>query len=146
MRGRKILPSALVVTTLLATFASAPANATTTRQRILSRVNAIRSDHGIRRLDCVAPVDRLAQSHSAQMSRSRSLFHTSNLYSKLRSRVRLTTWGENVGYARNWWRVVTLWMRSPSHRRNMLNGRFSRCGIGVVQAGGRFWLTLIFVG
>jgi len=146
MRARKIIPSALVVTILLAAFASAPASATSTRQRILSKVNSIRSDHGIRRLDCVAPVDRLAQSHSAQMARSRSLFHTANLYSKLRSRVRLTTWGENVGYAPNWWRVVTLWMRSPSHRRNMLNGRFARCGIGVVQVSGRYWLTIIFVG
>jgi uncharacterized protein YkwD len=146
MRARKIIPSALVLTTLLATFASAPAHAATARGQILSRVNAIRTDHGLRRLDCVAPVDRLAQSHSAQMARSRNLFHTPNLYSKLRSRVRLTSWGENVGYATNWWRVVTLWMRSPSHRRNMLNGRFRRCGIGVAQAGGRSWLTLIFVG
>ena len=145
MWGKRIIPIALVAT-LLATLGATPAQARTTREKILAKVNAIRSNHGVRRLDCVSPVNDLAQDHSRRMARTRTLFHTSDLYSKLRSRIRLSTWGENVGYAPRWWRVVTLWMQSPSHRRNMLNGRFSRCGIGAVQSGGRIWLTLIFVG
>lgn len=146
MWGKRLLATALVATSLVATLGAGTAQARTTRGRILAKVNAIRSNHGVRRLDCVRSVNDLAQAHSRQMAQSRTLFHTTDLYSKLRSRVRLSTWGENVGYAPRWWRVVTLWMKSPSHRHNMLNGRFARCGIGAVQSGGKMWLTMIFVG
>jgi uncharacterized protein YkwD len=74
------------------------------------------------------------------------MFHTPNLYSKLRSRIRVRRWAENVGYAPTWWRVVNMWMRSSSHRHNILNRRFNRCGVGVVQRNGRSWVTMIYVG
>lgn len=147
MRARKIVPIVLV-TALLATLAAdTPVMARSTRQRILSKVNRIRNHHDLRRLDCSAAANGVAQTHSRQMAQSRTMFHTSNLYTRLRNRgVSPSTWGENVGYAPRWWRVVTLWMRSTGHRHNMLNGRFHRCGIGAASAGGRMWLTLVLYG
>jgi uncharacterized protein YkwD len=148
MRATKIVPVVLVLTTVLATLAAdTPAFARTTRQKILSKVNHIRRDHGVRRLDCAPAANDVAQAHSRQMAQSRTMFHTSNLSSRLRNRgLSVDTWGENVGYAPKWWRVVTLWMRSTGHRHNMLNRRFHRCGIGSASGGGRMWLTLILYG
>lgn len=150
MRATKILPVVLVLTTVLATVAAdTPAFARTTRQKILSRVNQIRRDHGAHRLDCRRAANDIAQAHSRQMARSRTMFHTSNLYSRLRNRgLSLDTWGENVGYAPRprWRKVVRMWMRSTGHRHNMLSRRFHRCGIGASSGGGRIWLTLILYG
>jgi uncharacterized protein YkwD len=146
MWGKRLLVAVLVATSLLATVGATGAQARTTRGRILAKVNAIRVNHGVRRLDCVSSVNDLAQSHSRRMASTGTLFHTPDLYSKLRSRIRLSAWGENVGYAPRWRRVVKMWMNSPSHRHNMLNGRFARCGIGAVRSGARIWLTMIFVG
>lgn len=146
MRVRKLIPIVLVIATLFPTLGETAAHARSTRNRIMAKINSIRAHQGVRRLDCVAPIDNIAQGHSVRMARTRTMYHTPNLYSKLRARVRVRTWGENVGYAPRWWRVVTLWMRSPSHRHNILNGRFNRCGVGVAKAGGRFWVTMIYVG
>lgn len=147
MRAKKIVPIVLL-TTLLATLAAdSPALARTARGRVLAKVNRIRSHHHLRRLDCTRPANVVAQSTSSRMASSRSMFHTSSLYSRLRARgLRPSTWGENVGYAPRWWRVVSMWMQSPGHRHNMLNGRFRRCGIGVASGGGRLWLTLVLYG
>jgi uncharacterized protein YkwD len=148
MRATKIVPVVLVLTTTFAVLAAdTPALARTTRQKILSKVNNIRRNHDIRRLDCTAAANDIAQAHSRQMARARTMFHTSNLYTRLRNRgLSVGTWGENVGYAPRWWRVIRLWMQSTGHRHNMLNRRFHRCGIGAASGGGRMWLTLILYG
>lgn len=147
MRARKIVPIVLVSALLASVAADSPAVARTTRQKILIKVNKIRRHHDLRRVDCSRAANDVAQAHSRQMARSNSMFHTSNLYSRLRNRgLSPDTWGENVGYAPRWWRVVTLWMRSPGHRHNMLERDFHRCGIGAKRGGGRMWLTLILYG
>lgn len=146
MRARRIL-QVIVLTTLLATLAAdAPALATT-RTKVGGRVNEIRRNHGLRRLDCTAAANRVAQRNSRQMAGSRSMFHSSNLYSRLRNQgLNPSSWGENVGYAPGWRTVVSMWMNSSGHRHNILSRGFRRCGVGASRASGRVWLTFVFYG
>ncbi len=58
------------------------------------------------------------------------------------------TWGENVaaGFSTAA-AVVDAWMNSPGHRRNILNGSFTRIGVGTAVAadGTRYW-TMVLAG
>ncbi len=83
--------------------------------------------------------------HSKRMVSANRLFHTQDLYSKLRA-YRPSTWGENLGAAGSLKYVRTLWLRSSSHRHNLLKPGFRRIGIGVVWARGRVWVTATFYG
>lgn len=146
MRIRRIASAFLLFVVSLTVLAPATALAGTTRQKTLSRINEIRSQHGLRRLDCSRSVNQIAQTHSLRMAATRTMYHTPDLFSKIRRTTRARTWGENVGYGPTPRRVIRLWMRSPSHRHNILNGRFRRCGIGAVKTGRTFWMTLILYG
>jgi len=145
MRVRRVVPAFVVIVGLLVALAPA-AQARTTRQRVIGRVNEIRQQHGLRRLECTRSVNAIAQDHSRRMAATRRMYHTPGLFSKITGVTRARTWGENVGYAPHAWRVVRMWMRSPSHRQNILTGRFRKCGVGAVKSGGTYWLTLIFYG
>ena len=146
MPYRKIQIVALVVVVLVAgATTSAGAQDLTRRGRTLRLLNQQRKKHGL-------PVFRLNRSlsysawrHSKRMVRRGYLFHTQDLYSFVRA-YGPSRWGENVGQA-TWLRqVVSMWMRSASHRQNVLNRGFRRVGVGVVRARGWVWVTAIFYG
>ena len=39
-----------------------------------------------------------------------------------------------------------LFLNSPDHRRNMLDGRYDRYGVGVAVVGGRYYTAQVFAG
>jgi uncharacterized protein YkwD len=41
-------------------------------------------------------------------------------------------------------RFITLWMLSPGHRRNILDGRLTRIGVAAVYARGQWTVTTDF--
>lgn len=41
---------------------------------------------------------------------------------------------------------MTALQNSPAHRAKLLNPRFSKVAVGVVQARGMFWVTEVFIG
>lgn len=141
------MPIALLVAALAGSLAEAPAAgaATSPRAKMLRLLNAIRDRHNLARLDLNQRLSRYATRHSREMASSRRLFHTSNLYSKV-SRYNPEAWGENVGYARWVKRIVRLWMRSASHRANILNRQFRKAGIGLADGGRWTYATLILYG
>lgn len=146
MQIRRIVPIALLVAVLAGSLIQAPAAAAgSPRAKMLRALNSIRDRQNLQRLGLNTRLSRYATRHSREMANQRRLFHTSNLYSKV-SRYNPRTWGENVGYASWVKRIVRLWMRSPSHRSNILNGRFRKAGIGVVDAGRWTYATLILYG
>ncbi|HSL11900.1 MAG TPA: CAP domain-containing protein, partial [Actinomycetota bacterium] len=114
MRFRRLLISGSVIIALLAS-AWAPAQAGsrsgTYRARLLRIVNDVRAHHDVRRLDVNVKLSRYAKRHSAEMADRRRLFHTNDLYSRVRAS-RATAWGENVAMAGTLRRGVTAWMRS----------------------------------
>jgi uncharacterized protein YkwD len=54
--------------------------------------------------------------------------------------------GENVAYAGSLDQAMTALERSPGHRANLLNPKFTKVAVGVVQAKGLYWVTEVFIG
>lgn len=133
---------ALIVTlssaSLLAdAIAGTPAHAGRPQRRLLRMINDARRRHDARPLKMARRLTRLARRHSRQMARSRTLFHSSRRIGG--------TWGENVGYTYHRLRSIhRAFMRSRSHRRNILSRKFRRVGIGYDRSGRRLWVTEIF--
>jgi uncharacterized protein YkwD len=81
------------------------------------------------------------------MARAHRLYHTSDPADYYLRGVRWSRWGENVGKTTGDLPAQQVaFMQSPEHRHNILDRRFHKVGVGVVQRGGRFWVTLFFYG
>jgi uncharacterized protein YkwD len=115
------------------------------REKVLHFVNHYRVEHGLRRVRENRDIDRIAQHHSNLMKDARSLFHDSNMWTKLRGH-HASCWGENIGMGPSVWKVFKGWVRSSEHRTNMLGRRYRHTGIGVSYAHGYYWITQIFYG
>ena len=147
MRFRRLLISGSVIALLASAWAPAQAGSRSPnyRARLLRLVNDARAHHGMQRVDMNLELSRYAKRHSDEMADRRRLFHTNDLYSRVRA-YRASAWGENVGVGGTVRRVFRAFMRSDGHRRNILDRRFRKTGIGVVKRGGRVWITQIFYG
>ena len=143
-RSPRILPCIALVVILVVT-AAAPATAMTRREhRLLQLVNHLRARYDMPRLRNDPEVTRDAHRHSVRMADVRTLFHSTNLESVVgRSAV---AWGENIAKARWPKRIFKMWARSSGHRANMLNRRYRHAGIGIFEARGYLWATMIFYG
>ena len=115
------------------------------REKVLHFVNHYRVEHGLRKVSENWDVDVTAQHHANLMKDSRTLFHSSNMWTKLRGH-HARYWGENIGMGPSVWRVFKGWVHSSEHRRNMLARRFTHTGIGVAYSHGYYWITQIFYG
>lgn len=107
-------------------------------------VNIARRNHGLNPLEINARLSKTAYGHSLRMAKSRTVFHTANLYDTVR-RYRPNRWGENVGMASTVRGLHRAFMASYEHRANIL-GTYRKVGIGLVRSGGYVWGTLIFYG
>lgn len=149
MRGAKtIVIGAVLAAVLVAALPVTPAAASNPkemRKKLLSLTNSARRNNGLRTLDLNWRLSKSAIRHSRRMAEQRTVYHTPNLYRLVR-RWHPSAWGENVGMAGTVLRIHRLFMRSASHRSNILRGGFSHAGIGVVRKGGRVWATVMFYG
>jgi len=149
--GRR-LAAVLVLTAVVLTMLAATAPAASAGERkelrseMLDLTNRSRVRHGVHRVHINYRISRKALRHSAKMARQHRLFHTQNVRTYLRG-VNWHCWGENVGVvSSSLKRLQEKFMRSAAHRRNILNRRFHRVGVGVVHRGGKFWATIFFYG
>lgn len=146
MTRRKLPILAVVVAVLLAgTSSSVLADDLPRRNKMLRILNQTRRNSGRPVLRLNTTVSHRAWLHSRNMVRQNTLFHTRRLYDAVRA-YRPSAWGENVGVAGLVTRVRTLWMRSAGHRAILLNPRYRRVGVGIVNARGGVWVTAIFYG
>jgi uncharacterized protein YkwD len=130
------LASALSVSLLVATPVSA---ATTLERAFVTKLNASRVYHGLRALYFAPDLTTRAHRHSAAMASRRRLYH-SNL--SLVCCYRAVAENVAVGYTVTG--VHRALMNSSAHRANILDRRWTGVGVGVVQSGGRIWVTQIF--
>lgn len=107
-------------------------------RKFVSKMNQVRSGQNLK---LSAGLTRLARRHSRAMRRADTLYHTNNLGSKVQN---WTSLGENVGVGGGVASLHRAFMQSPGHRANILDGRFSKVGVGVVKDGARIWVTIIF--
>lgn len=148
-------PGASGATTAAAAESAAPASERAARvgprQRVVQLTNAHRRTHGCPPLRRVGSLDLAAQRHTQRMAAANQLSHQLPGEPPLGRRVTLagyrgwTLVGENVAYGYRTPRaVVSAWMRSPGHRRNILDCRFRHIGVGLARGHGALWWTQDF--
>jgi uncharacterized protein YkwD len=130
---------------LVSSFAITPAKAATPREALHDLINAARASRGLSPLRLNDRLSKLAHAHSVDMAAGSKVLYHSCLTCRLQS----WDWrmaGENVGTAGTVARVHRLFMLSPSHRANVLRPGFRTVGLGIVDVGGRLWVTQVFLG
>ena len=108
-------------------------------------VNQARSGARLRALSTDQAAARKAQAWSEHMARTGVLEHTGG-GGKLDTKG-LTGWcgvAENVGTGGSIKAVHDAFMRSPSHKANLL-GNYHRVGTGVFKSGRTYWVTEIYI-
>ena len=147
-RGLAGFIAACSLTVTLAT-ATAPAPAMATaqeRKQLVAWVNGARDAHGIKPVRADWNLWKLARRHSLAMAEDNDLYHSSNLSQKL-SFANWNTYGENVGVGIEARDLYRAFMHSDGHRRNILDRRFRKVGVGFARDDrGVLWVTMIFYG
>ena len=125
---------------------SVPAKSSTVQLRsdVVASVNHIRAQLGCKPIKVAKKLNKSAQGHANDMSAKGYFSHTSADGRSWVSRQRATGWkqpgGENIargfGAAGS---VMTAWMNSPGHRRNIVNCNFRYIGVGFT-ANGEYWV------
>jgi uncharacterized protein YkwD len=149
IRRRKAGWIGLLVATsvvLLTLVPAAPASAWSSPERgMLWRHNHARIMRDIKKYTLSASLSAKAERHSQEMARKGYIYHSSCLSCNFRS-YNWSVGGENVGVGASVKSLHRAFMDSAPHRRNVLYRPYRYVGIGVVQSGGRMWVTVLFMG
>jgi uncharacterized protein YkwD len=86
-------------------------------------------------------LNRVAERWSIRMARSERLRHNPDARHQIS---RWSRYAENVGTASSVKGAMKAFLDSPGHKRNMLSGRYTETGIGIIHDEGRFWITQVF--
>lgn len=139
MRGALLTPAAALAWIAVV---SSPASAYSADEAgLTSRVQSARSTRHLRSLRISQDLSRVAHRHSVAMARRGSIFHNAQLAAQVRGWRLL---GENVALGAGVDPVHDAFMRSPTHRGNILDPDFTSLGIGVVRRGRILFVTQIF--
>ena len=106
-------------------------------------VNAFRQANGVAPLGWDDSLSGKARAWSQHMADDGKLSH-SDL--KVGAPAGWQILGENVAMNSDVNAALTALENSPAHRDNLLNARFTRGAVGIVQAKGVYWVTEEFVG
>lgn len=127
--------------------AAAPNALPEVRDDFLALTNADRAAYDRQTVALAERLSRYATRHSRRMANLGSIFHSGD--EQLRDALAGTDWstaGENVGVGESIESVQDAFMLSAPHRRNILDGSYDHAAIGVVEADGVVWITVIFYG
>lgn len=141
--GRKRLATTILLAALalVATAASAGASVSEESQ-FVSKINAERSQRGLRTLTVKSDLVEVARRHSREMAAQGDLHHNNNLPNEVDG---WTALGENVGVGPDVGELHQAFMDSLHHRENILERDYNQVGIGVVVAeDGTVWVTEVF--
>jgi uncharacterized protein YkwD len=134
----------LLVASGTATAPSAQAAAvkvTVQEKAFVTKINAERKKRGLRPLVLRADLVSVARAQSKRMASKTKLYHNPRLAKDVRN----YRWvGENVGYGPTVVKLHTAFMKSPSHRANLLDRGYREVGIGIVKRGKTIWVTEVF--
>jgi uncharacterized protein YkwD len=135
----------LVAATVVLTLVPLAANAGSPNYawQMYRETNQARQRHHAGRLDRAYRLSDEATRHARSMARRGQLYHTSG---PTRYGVRCWTWGENVGFTSgDVDDMQRAFMRSPSHRANVLSRNFDRVAVGAATDDrGRLYVSLFF--
>jgi uncharacterized protein YkwD len=149
-------PAALRSTTSASNLSHAlPVVPTSQELRTFELVNAERARQGLRPLVWDAELTRMARTYSEKMARQNFFSHKAPDGQGLRERAResgivgFKRMGENLAYNKGFADAASCavvgWMRSEGHREHLLDGEFTRSGMGIARsADGRVYFTQVF--
>jgi uncharacterized protein YkwD len=124
---------------------TAPASAATTptgvEQQFLDRVARARATHGLRPYRVGGAITRIARAQALRMADQDTLYHNPRLTAEVPNWSHV---GENVGTGPDPVTIHRAFMRSPSHRANILSHEFTRVGVGAVERNGSVWVVEVF--
>ena len=147
----------LAIIAILSTFATqavancqAPTNVNQLATEIAAGLNANRRAAGESPLRYNRKLGRAAMRHACDMVANGFFDHRGTDGSNSQARVRNAGYrdcivAENLawGYPRSE-QIITGWMNSPGHRRNMLHPRIEEFGIGIIQSDqGPYWVLVV---
>ena len=107
------------------------------------KINGARGNGGLGKLSLDPELSKAARVHTREMVRKAELYHTPT--ESLKRRV--TNWimlGENVGVGGTVSSLHEAFMNSQGHRDNVMHPLYRHVGVGVLKAGDRMWVTIIF--
>jgi uncharacterized YkwD family protein len=119
-------------------------------QQVIDLTNAQRSKNGLPALKSDTQLNSVAQKKSLDMQQKNYFSHTSPTYGSPFDMMRdfgvtYKSAGENIAQGqRTPQEVVTAWMNSEGHRKNILSSNFTHIGVGY-EATGKHW-TQMFIG
>lgn len=114
------------------------------RAAVVKLTNEIRTDRGCKPLRTSERLTRSARRHANDMAERNYFSHTSRNGTQWWQRIKRADdprpAGENIAYGYSTARgVVRAWMRSPSHRRNIVDCDFRAIGVGF-NGDGKYWV------
>lgn len=112
------------------------------QQEAFEYVMQSRQAHGLSALNWSERAQDKAQAWADYLAKKGSLEH-SNLLSGLDG-IGVRAVAENVGYAGSIREVHEAFMRSPSHKANIL-GKYNHLGVGVAKSGSRVFVVHVFL-
>lgn len=119
-------------------------------QQLVDELNRSRRDAGLPELKVDPKLTQAARKHSQRMADQRKLTHVLPGEESVAQRlaaagVNFNRSGENVGYNTDFDGLHPAWMKSPGHRKNILQPAYNSVGIGVVRGSdGIYWATQDF--
>ena len=119
-------------------------------QSVHNQVNRYRRAKNLPPLAFDQTIAAQARAHSADMANSSQISHNGfdGRAAAIRQTISYSSVAENVasnqGYENPDNTAIKGWIDSPGHQRNMV-GNFDLTGIGVVERGGSYYFTQIFV-
>ena len=140
MRTVRKISIVLVALVVMTVGLAVPAHAGT-EGSFLSKINSSRASEGLPPLTMSSELVPDARAHSAEMMAAGRIFHSSNLGGVASGWEALA---ENVGAGPSVSSLHTAFMNSAGHRRNIL-GDYNYAGVGVKEADGQIWVTVIFM-
>lgn len=120
------------------------------QKEVTNLTNKEREKNGLAALEIDAAVEKVAQKKSEDMAINNYFSHTSPTYGSpfemlQQFEVAYTTAAENIAAGqKSPEEVVTGWMNSPGHRKNILNEKITHIGVGYAE-NGAYW-TQLFIG
>lgn len=132
--------------------ASAQAGSTEISQQILSLVNAQRTANGLSPLTLNAGLSHVAQAKAEDMKNKNYFSHNSPTYGSpfdmMKSfGISYRTAGENIAKGQKTPQaVMTAWMNSSGHKKNILSPNYTQLGVGYVYNNGSPYWVQMFIG
>ncbi|MGE5672984.1 MAG: CAP domain-containing protein [Mycobacterium leprae] len=122
------------------TTTTSSAGMTAAEQQMLNLINNARAQNGLAPLKADATLTRMAEVKSQDMINNNYFAHQSPTYGSpfqmmARFGVTYNTAGENIAGNSTVNGAFQAWMNSPGHRANILNGQYTKTGIGIVNGG-----------